>query len=306
MTGKIHRDVTVSIHGRLTLPAAIRRAMNLDGRRRVRVSFAKGGEVFIRLLPDVMSYFGSLKNPGRMTRRNGRPATRWDTRVAAKITCELIGQPWEIGIKCFSPEICKGRPSSHGHGCQRLAITRPFDRIYRCPRQSTTFLPRFAKTARNNRDLGDRFERLILRYLELDPIYVDRFSRVWMWNDWPQRKRRRRRHRPRCRGAGHGRILRHPVQVLSPRSHALERGHRLVLHRCWGSHLHFRHHRLHHRQVGKERRTCAGQPDPSPSRACVFRISMPARLTGPSSASSGRKTSASASERHSGTTRKRH
>jgi bifunctional DNA-binding transcriptional regulator/antitoxin component of YhaV-PrlF toxin-antitoxin module len=63
MKGKIHRDVTVSIHGRLTLPAAIRRAMNLDGRRRVRVSFAKGGEVFIRLLPDVMSYFGALKNP---------------------------------------------------------------------------------------------------------------------------------------------------------------------------------------------------------------------------------------------------
>jgi bifunctional DNA-binding transcriptional regulator/antitoxin component of YhaV-PrlF toxin-antitoxin module len=62
MKGKIHRDVTVSNHGRLTLPATIRRAMNLDGRRRVRVSFAKRGEVFIRLLPDVMSYFGSLKN----------------------------------------------------------------------------------------------------------------------------------------------------------------------------------------------------------------------------------------------------
>ncbi len=43
----------------------------------------------------------------------------------------------------------------------------------------------FREDARNNRDLGDRFERLILRYLELDPIQADRFSQVWMWNDWP-------------------------------------------------------------------------------------------------------------------------
>jgi predicted helicase len=48
-------------------------------------------------------------------------------------------------------------------------------------------LDQFREDARNNRDLGDRFERLIHRYLELDPIYADRFSHVWMWNDWPQK-----------------------------------------------------------------------------------------------------------------------
>ncbi|MBX7132607.1 MAG: DEAD/DEAH box helicase family protein [Fimbriimonadaceae bacterium] len=46
-------------------------------------------------------------------------------------------------------------------------------------------LEQFREDARSNRDLGDRFERLILRYLQLDPIYADRFSNVWMWNDWP-------------------------------------------------------------------------------------------------------------------------
>ena len=46
-------------------------------------------------------------------------------------------------------------------------------------------LNQFREDARSNRDLGDRFERLILRYLQLDPLYVDRFSDVWMWNDWP-------------------------------------------------------------------------------------------------------------------------
>ncbi len=46
-------------------------------------------------------------------------------------------------------------------------------------------LEQFRDDARNNRDLGDRFERLILTYLQLDPLYLDRFSDIWMWNDWP-------------------------------------------------------------------------------------------------------------------------
>jgi predicted helicase len=49
----------------------------------------------------------------------------------------------------------------------------------------TTILDQFREDARSNRDLGDRFERLMLRYFELDSIYADRFSKVWMWNDWP-------------------------------------------------------------------------------------------------------------------------
>jgi predicted helicase len=48
-------------------------------------------------------------------------------------------------------------------------------------------LAQFREAATSNRDLGDRFERLICRYLELDPIYADRFSRVWLWNEWPQK-----------------------------------------------------------------------------------------------------------------------
>lgn len=48
-------------------------------------------------------------------------------------------------------------------------------------------LEQFREEARNNRDLGDRFERLMCRYFELDPIYADRFSRVWMWNEWPDK-----------------------------------------------------------------------------------------------------------------------
>ena len=50
-----------------------------------------------------------------------------------------------------------------------------------------TILNQFREEARSNRDLGDRFERLICRYLELDPLYSDRFSNVWMWNEWPRK-----------------------------------------------------------------------------------------------------------------------
>jgi predicted helicase len=46
-------------------------------------------------------------------------------------------------------------------------------------------LREFRNEATSNRDLGDRFERLICRYLQLDPLYADRFSHVWMWNEWP-------------------------------------------------------------------------------------------------------------------------
>jgi predicted helicase len=48
-------------------------------------------------------------------------------------------------------------------------------------------LAQFREMAYSNRDLGDRFERLICRYLELDPIYAERFSGIWMWNEWPRK-----------------------------------------------------------------------------------------------------------------------
>lgn len=54
------------------------------------------------------------------------------------------------------------------------------------PKQTIqTILEEFRQVATSNRDLGDRFERLICRYFELDPLYADRFSHVWMWNEWP-------------------------------------------------------------------------------------------------------------------------
>ena len=48
-------------------------------------------------------------------------------------------------------------------------------------------LDELAEAATDHRDKGDKFERLIRAYLTTDPLYVSRFSNVWMWNDWPGR-----------------------------------------------------------------------------------------------------------------------
>jgi predicted helicase len=42
-------------------------------------------------------------------------------------------------------------------------------------------------SATDERDKGSKFERLMKRYLELEPKYADQFSDVWLWNDWPDR-----------------------------------------------------------------------------------------------------------------------
>jgi len=53
-----------------------------------------------------------------------------------------------------------------------------------------TILEEFREAARSKRDLGDKFERLFVNYLVTEPYYRDRFSDVWMWNEWPGRGRR--------------------------------------------------------------------------------------------------------------------
>ncbi|WP_415854026.1 DEAD/DEAH box helicase [Sinomonas sp. G460-2] len=55
---------------------------------------------------------------------------------------------------------------------------------------STTFadvLDRLYYSASSERDKGTKFERLVKRYLELEPKYADQFSDIWLWSEWPGR-----------------------------------------------------------------------------------------------------------------------
>ena len=50
-----------------------------------------------------------------------------------------------------------------------------------------SILEEFRQDALNNRDLGDKFERLVQGYLLTDPIYKAKFEDVWLWTEWPGR-----------------------------------------------------------------------------------------------------------------------
>lgn len=45
----------------------------------------------------------------------------------------------------------------------------------------------FREEAASNRDLGDKFERLIASFLTKDPLYAELYSNVWLWMEWPGR-----------------------------------------------------------------------------------------------------------------------
>jgi predicted helicase len=53
-----------------------------------------------------------------------------------------------------------------------------------------TILDEFRQAAQSNRDLGDKFEKLIANYLVTDPLYKDKYSDVWLWQEWPARGNR--------------------------------------------------------------------------------------------------------------------
>ncbi|MBE9218461.1 DEAD/DEAH box helicase [Dolichospermum flos-aquae] len=48
-------------------------------------------------------------------------------------------------------------------------------------------LKEFRQNSQSPRELGDKFERLMLSYLKTDPIYKEYFSEVWLWMDFPKR-----------------------------------------------------------------------------------------------------------------------
>lgn len=48
-------------------------------------------------------------------------------------------------------------------------------------------LDQFRATSKTKREKGDKLEHLILAYLKTDPLYVSKYSNVWLWMDWPGR-----------------------------------------------------------------------------------------------------------------------
>ncbi|GHT21620.1 helicase [Bacteroidia bacterium] len=51
-----------------------------------------------------------------------------------------------------------------------------------------SILEQYRKQSLSERDKGTRFERLMQLYLQTEPYYASRFSKVWMWDEFPFRK----------------------------------------------------------------------------------------------------------------------
>ncbi|MDR3245164.1 MAG: hypothetical protein LBT50_01875 [Prevotellaceae bacterium] len=49
-------------------------------------------------------------------------------------------------------------------------------------------LEEYRRTSLSEKDKGTRFERLMQLYLMTEPYYASRFSKVWMWDEFPFRK----------------------------------------------------------------------------------------------------------------------
>jgi predicted helicase len=46
-------------------------------------------------------------------------------------------------------------------------------------------LEKYRQISYNQRDKGDKFERLMQRYLQTDPLYCDELQHVWLWDEFP-------------------------------------------------------------------------------------------------------------------------
>lgn len=54
-----------------------------------------------------------------------------------------------------------------------------------------TILDQLYYSATDERDKGDKFERLMLQFFKTDLLWSARFADVWMWADWPERHGRK-------------------------------------------------------------------------------------------------------------------
>ena len=96
--------------------------------------------------------------------------------------------------------------------------------------------------------------------MELDPIYADRFSHVWLWNDWPQKGK-----------VGDVGVTLLPKKCATgefcaiqckfylPDRNALQRGHRLVLYGAGEGYFYIGHDFLDDRQMERECGIRAGE-----------------------------------------------
>lgn len=61
---------------------------------------------------------------------------------------------------------------------------------YSSPMNLTGLLDKLTRLSANSSQQGTAFERMMRTYLQADPLYSDRFEKVFSWMEWPDRPTR--------------------------------------------------------------------------------------------------------------------
>lgn len=88
------------------------------------------------------------------------------------------------GIQSDSVQ-CAGTTGAHFGGS--ASVPPSCGKILRMTTTIHELLDELRSTALDERDKGDKFERLIASYLRTDPEWTAKFSDVWLWSEWPGR-----------------------------------------------------------------------------------------------------------------------
>ena len=113
-------------------------------------------------------------------------------------------RPTEVSVRCQPGVRHSGRNAApdtdgdprradRGDGHRRYGTSAPAARFRQDgPHVSSVHevLEALRETALDERDKGDKFERLVLNLLRTEPEWVNRFSDVWLWSEWPGREGR--------------------------------------------------------------------------------------------------------------------
>ena len=100
---------------------------------------------------------------------------------------KMFSSPGQLGetIPLLSQILFNRRTAKlYAKACGSAGLSHPlaWGKLRVMPKQTIRdLLEYFREEARNKRDLGDKFERLIAAYLTKDPYYATHFSNVWLW-----------------------------------------------------------------------------------------------------------------------------
>ena len=119
-----------------------------------------------------------------------------EAEVCIRIEPELRGHLlWIALVKTFPPRKCcealHGSKFASASGAVQSCCNKQSGQEVRREQHDITtifdILNELREAVSSNRDMGDKFERLIATHLITDPLQPERFGDLWLWCEWHDR-----------------------------------------------------------------------------------------------------------------------